>query len=80
MLGPSFLTPTYPFSSSHPLPPDDCQELLNGWHNFSFELMGLVASGEDGVCGGLGGEGEGGKDNDPTPSPQSVNRNEKKLS
>ena len=23
-------------------PPDDCQELLNGWHNFSFELMDVV--------------------------------------
>ena len=31
--------PHYSTPQSLLLPPDDCQELLNGWHNFSFELM-----------------------------------------
>ena len=31
--------PSFPHHKTNQPPPDDCQELLNGWHNFSFELM-----------------------------------------
>jgi len=47
LLGPLTPNPT-------PLPPDDCQELLNGWHNFSFELMLVKRSEELMVVVGYG--------------------------